>query len=799
MSGAAGGSRINKENLKATIRDYRDNILKPLGLDKSYKITGVRSRPEKNIFGDIDVVVSFPGGDKKELKQNLANFLEQVNKIPEIPSKNNKKYFIHGSIVSILYPIAGKENEYVQIDNIVTSSQEEGKFTYKMLDLPAQEQGLALGLVKAVFSELDENQIQKLFRNLNIPKDIEQPGEGEEYDFGLNPSELTLSIVPIGKGGGQTIWKSNKFSDVKTILDALGIDIEKDKFDTIISKIKKFKSRRSIDRLKGMFTKNIRVGSAEVGLDKGIKKQQSLDIVNALEETHNSLTEEKNSTIAVFPGKFKPPHKDHLARINAASKSADQVLVIIGPKPTDSFTAEQTLNIFNLFKSKGLVPNNVTFIISDLPSPVLKAYKEFENHPDQQYIAVFGKDDVDRFKGISKLPNVKVNNFEEANIGTLSATDLRNAILNGDLKIIQSMIPKEVNAKEYIQALNTEQLNENASYAEDIDYKQYIKELTKDMIKKGMNVTPLPKVIFKHSDVKNAKNFFGKTAYYNPQSMSIILYTEGRHPKDIVRSFAHEMIHHTQNLEGRLGNITTTNTQEDDHLNNLEAEANLKGTMTFRNWTDSLQEIKYNYSPTLTSLLSSQLYEMKVDEIKLNPENAVETYGDINNGDFTVGDYDYNYRIINMENNPYNSNSFYNIDFSEIGNYKSDPNLPTGNAKENYIKILSTMYKIILDFIKNVKPEYIGISSLDNSGYWNIYNNLIKSNPLSGYSRKDAGLSFTNRNGQPGKFIILKKNNIPESKSKDPFGITAYALELARGLEEQEGSNTIKKLKELGL
>ena len=52
------------------------------------------------------------------------------------------------------------------------------------------------------------------------------------------------------------------------------------------------------------------------------------------------------------------------------------------------------------------------------------------------------------------------------------------------------------------------------------------------------------------------------------------------------------MIHHIQNLEGRLGAITTTNTQEDDNLNNIEAEANLKGTMTFRNWTDSLNEIQ---------------------------------------------------------------------------------------------------------------------------------------------------------------------------------------------------------------
>jgi predicted metalloprotease len=69
--------------------------------------------------------------------------------------------------------------------------------------------------------------------------------------------------------------------------------------------------------------------------------------------------------------------------------------------------------------------------------------------------------------------------------------------------------------------------------------------------------------------VTNAEDFFGKTAYYEPNTQTIVLYTHGRHPKDIARSYAHEMIHHIQNLEGRLGNITTTNTQEDDHLNDI--------------------------------------------------------------------------------------------------------------------------------------------------------------------------------------------------------------------------------------
>jgi hypothetical protein len=146
---------------------------------------------------------------------------------------------------------------------------------------------------------------------------------------------------------------------------------------------------------------------------------------------------------------------------------------------------------------------------------------------------------------------------------------------------------KKEASKKKTQRLKNKKLNENATYSNKIDYKQQILDLTKHMIKKGMNILPLPKVIFKHGDQENASQFLGKTAYYNPSDMVIVLYTEGRHPKDIVRSFSHEMIHHIQNLENRLGGINTTNTMEDDNLNDIEREAYTKGNMTFRNWTDN--------------------------------------------------------------------------------------------------------------------------------------------------------------------------------------------------------------------
>jgi hypothetical protein len=122
------------------------------------------------------------------------------------------------------------------------------------------------------------------------------------------------------------------------------------------------------------------------------------------------------------------------------------------------------------------------------------------------------------------------------------------------------------------------------------DYPKHLKLYTQYMLDQGMDIRPLPKVKFVTNDVENAKEFLGKTAYYDPANRLIVLYTLNRHPKDVMRSFSHEMIHHLQNNQNRLGSVVTTNTNQDDHVDNLEKEANLLGTMTFRHWTDTLTE-----------------------------------------------------------------------------------------------------------------------------------------------------------------------------------------------------------------
>jgi hypothetical protein len=115
--------------------------------------------------------------------------------------------------------------------------------------------------------------------------------------------------------------------------------------------------------------------------------------------------------------------------------------------------------------------------------------------------------------------------------------------------------------------------------------------LSRYMIDNGMNIKPLPKIKVIKDDEENASLLLGKTAYYDPNNQSITLYTMNRHPKDVLRSFAHEMVHHEQNLEGRLNNINTTNTNEDGNLPEIEKEAYEKGNMMLRNWEDKIKNV----------------------------------------------------------------------------------------------------------------------------------------------------------------------------------------------------------------
>ena len=326
--------------------------------------------------------------------------------------------------------------------------------------------------------------------------------------------------------------------------------------------------------------------------------------------------EEKKKVVAVYGGGFKPPTSGHFEVAQQALKEnpdIDEFIIYIGGKERNGISPDESILIWDIYKQ--YLPYKVEVKYTSVP-PIKSIYNYAKEHPDEEVLFIIGaregneedfKDIASRTTSLDKYSNLSLRTIVTQ--GGVSGTAARNAS-KISLEKFKRFVPSELSDEEVEQVFNIvadkiqendpedgkaapygsgyKKLNENASYSQQIDVMEKIAQLTNHMIDKGMNIEPLPSMEFIDGDSENAKDFFGKTAYYDPNKQHIVLYTEGRHPKDIVRSYAHEMIHHIQHLEDRLGDIAGTDTTSDEHLTKLEKEANLRGTMTFRNWTDSI-------------------------------------------------------------------------------------------------------------------------------------------------------------------------------------------------------------------
>ena len=113
--------------------------------------------------------------------------------------------------------------------------------------------------------------------------------------------------------------------------------------------------------------------------------------------------------------------------------------------------------------------------------------------------------------------------------------------------------------------------------------------------KEKMGFSEPPKLFLKGSS-ENANDPLGKTAFYDPQAKSITVFITGRHPKDVMRSLSHELVHHTQNCRGEFkntGEMGEGYAQNDEHLREMEREAYEIGNMCFRDWEDSIKSTIY--------------------------------------------------------------------------------------------------------------------------------------------------------------------------------------------------------------
>ena len=331
----------------------------------------------------------------------------------------------------------------------------------------------------------------------------------------------------------------------------------------------------------------------------------------------------------------------------------DKVIIFPGGGERNGITKEEAIQIWEIYAKylPGIViedgQKNPMFAAKDYAkaNPTEEFYAITGIRGEEDLI------DLKRVTTFKNVPNAKGLAISDRSTQSVRATNLRNIALKGSLDDIRDFFPKELSREELLTILNAlkssivqEKMSEVAfntiealleinpikplpsknreklgnlynklhgvisSDYYDIDFNQnhikislagnkeserfdftpFMGSLLEHMLDEGMEITPLPEIKIK-KDVSEAQNFFGRTAYYSPAKKELVLFTLNRHPKDIMRSFSHEMIHHMQNLQGRLGNHYGTNTNEDDDLIEIEKEAYLLGNITFRNWEDKIK------------------------------------------------------------------------------------------------------------------------------------------------------------------------------------------------------------------
>lgn len=123
---------------------------------------------------------------------------------------------------------------------------------------------------------------------------------------------------------------------------------------------------------------------------------------------------------------------------------------------------------------------------------------------------------------------------------------------------------------------------------EETTFSNAFKPIANFMKNEGLNVYPFPDIELNWDE---QDGLFIKTGYYLPGEKKVVLFCKDRHPKDILRSYAHEMIHHMQNLNGDDLNFSSEDDVKDnDKLEKLESEAYLKGNIYFRKWTEHVSK-----------------------------------------------------------------------------------------------------------------------------------------------------------------------------------------------------------------
>jgi len=142
----------------------------------------------------------------------------------------------------------------------------------------------------------------------------------------------------------------------------------------------------------------------------------------------------------------------------------------------------------------------------------------------------------------------------------ISGTDLRAAVRKGDFATFAkaSAAKDKALARKIFTATRTQlkewYLKEQTSAMSRKDFHEKLMSFV-DYTCAHLGIDEKPRFQYMGSDESGDKNPVNQPSFasYSPSEKLVRISTKNRHPMDIFRSVAHELVHHKQNLDGRLG------------------------------------------------------------------------------------------------------------------------------------------------------------------------------------------------------------------------------------------------------
>lgn len=284
MSGSIGADRILREDVKPTIENFENLVLKKFQGYKKLEITGSYNAGTKKDHGDIDLCILIDSDkDIKETKKEFKTYLENLSDdlTPKFRAGKNtgKKAQMYGNIVTCQFNINNSKG-IVQIDNIIVLSEEELNFQKSFLNLNAQTQTFMTAIVRVA----QDNIKQKAFSFFNI-QNIPILNDNQELEFVLSMSGLSLRKVTLDDNmktiDKEEIWRTQNWDYVNWLVnETINMSPVDKTYEELLEQASIIfqNDERSRKRMCGIMKSMINIGPGEIGTPKGDAKENGIKL-----------------------------------------------------------------------------------------------------------------------------------------------------------------------------------------------------------------------------------------------------------------------------------------------------------------------------------------------------------------------------------------------------------------------------------------------------------------------------------------------------------------------------------------